>query len=95
MGRETVTLLTGSWEGWEKHGGGARYWIIGPGDREKRIGLYYDIAGSAIGLARNSASSSRPWSAQIGREMLRGPSGRVRYFGPKESARRAAELHTK
>lgn len=80
--------MTDKFTGWEKHGGGGRYYLISP---DKNIMLHYDIAGSAIGIARNWARSSRPWTAQIDRKALKDKRGVVRTFGSKETAFAAAE----
>ncbi len=79
--------LTGEWEGWTQHGGGGSYSIT---NAERTIILHYDIAGSAIGMHRSSASVSRPWQAQAGGRALLDASGRPRTFGSRQSARNAA-----
>lgn len=86
MGRETP--LTGEWEGWTQYGGGGQYTIF---NADKSIMLSYDIAGSAIGMARNSTAVSRPWQVQVNRTALRDAAGKPRCFGSRQSARKAAE----
>lgn len=80
--------LTGAFTGWTQHGGGASYYVTRD---DQQITLYYDIAGAAYGISRQSAQSSRPWSATANKKTLRDKAGRVRIFGSKEAARAAAE----
>lgn len=82
--------LEGAFAGWTQHGGGAQYSVHGEIDGHEVV-LYYDIAGSAIGKARNSACSGRPWTVQVDRRLLRDYGQRKRIFGSKETARAAAE----